>query len=560
MFRFRQIVLVATSYTALAITAGWRLRAGDEPQDPVDKTAEATLTEIATRIAGAPGSLRQAAISQLPLLTGVETDALHKWAQEAPEQRMRRLTVLQGPVHAPGALNAALLFSEIDRADAPPIDDTRLLISASGDRVTETHKIEVLRRLATKATDNNEHDLALEIRQRISEFPSAAWQDVLLLADAARLARRPAAALRVLKAWLDPAAARLDSARREDALDLQTSLLLEEGRHAEASRIALDDLRSLKPSDAAPPRLLQRAWLAARAAGESTEMLPWIERHLRTFPTHTLATIEEISTRKTIPADYLRWLDASATIADGNHQGSIACDGFFRLAAAGQIHVLARLHTLAGPMGRGAEFTRLIAILERRFSVIEICQALATGGAPSPARDFLAAHLKTTPDHRAGWWLLTELDIRLRGDGSAPMLWEGFLKRFPNDVPALRQLACLHMGAAQNSQALKALRRIPTGQLDESDLRRIAALASQLDDIPALHYARQLLVQASANPAVSDIIALASLTRQNPDTTSEAVLAAALSKLPVGSAFRKASLQPSAVSAAAAFSAAVRAE
>jgi len=555
-----KVLLLILSYTGLAIAWGWRLHAADAPVSQNEQMLESTRVELASRLAHAPQHLQRAALFQLAMLPETEVHALHDWLKAVPEQRLRQLTVVQGPVHAPCPLNTALIFAELERADAPPVDDARLLVSAAGDRLEEPHKLAVLELLAEHALENNEHVLAVEIRQRVCESSTATWQSVLNLAEAARLARRPAAALRVINAWLDPTGTRLDPTHRDDALDLQTTLLLEGGRHAEASRIVLDELRSLKLDAPLPPRLLQRSLLAARAADESAELLPWIERHLRSFPDHKL-TIEEVVGGKKVSTDYVRWLSESATIADSQNHTSIACDGFFRLAAAGEIRVLARLHALATQMGRGRELSQLLSALQRQFSVLELSQALADGNAPAPARDLLAAHLKTAPNNRAGWRLLTEIDVTLRGATSAPMLWEGFLKRFPGDVPALRQLARLQLQNAQFPQALRTLQQIPGEHLDEPTLRQIAALAIQLDDLPTAHRAQQLIVQGSQSPAISDVITLAELTRQNPDAAAEAVIAEALGKLPADSAFQKTLLLPAATTGeATSFSTAAKAK
>lgn len=555
----RKVLLLILAYTGLAIAWGWRLHATDAPVSQSEQLLEATRVELVSRLASAPKHLQRPAIFQLAMLPEAEVRSLHEWLKAVPEQRLRQLTIVQGPVHAPCPLNTALVFAELGRADAPPVDDMRLLVSAAGDRLEEPHKLAALELLAGRAAENHEHVLALEIHQRICESSAATWRNVLNLAEAARIAHRPAAALRVINAWLDPSGTRLDPAHRDDALDLQTTLLLEGARHAEASRIVLDELRSLKLDAPLPPRLLQRALLATRAADESAELLPWIERHLRTFPDHKLA-IEEIAAGKPVSKDYLRWLSESAAIADSQNHTSIACDGFFRLAAAGETRVLARLYALATQIGRGRELAQLLTALQRQFSVLVLAKALADGNAPAPARDLLAAHLKNSPNNRAGWRLLTEIDILLRGDTSAPMLWDGFLKRFPGDVPALRQLAGLQLQNAQFPQALRALQQIPGEHLDEPTLRQIAALAIQLDDLPAAHRAQQLIVQGSKSPAVSDVIALAELTRQNPDATAEAVLAEALVKLPEGSAFQKAFLSPATSGQATSFSTAVEAK
>jgi hypothetical protein len=539
----RQVLLLITSYTALAVAWGWRLHANDAPPKNNETLLDTTRAEIIDRLATAPKNLQQPALLQLALLPEKEVLALHEWLKDLPEQRLRRLTVQQGPIHTPCPLNTALVFTELERADAPLIEDTRLLISAAGDRLEEPHKLAALARLASQAAANHEPNLALEIHQRACESEIATWENVLALADAARVVRRPAAALKVVNAWLAPTASRLEAKRRDDALDLQTALLLEGTRYAEASRITLDDLRSLKLNDAIPPRLMQRAWLATHAAGESAELLPWIERHLRTFPDHQFS-VEDIAAGKTVSADYLRWLGESAAIADRQHQTSIACEGFFRLAAAGETRVMARLHALATQIGRGHELARLFTALQRRISILELAQALAEGNAPAPARDLLAAHLKTAPNNRAGWHLLTEIDVMLRGAASAPQLWEGFLKRFPDDVPALKRLALLQINSAQHLQALRTLLRISSVDLDEVTLRQITALAVQLDDLTTAVRSQQLIVQGSKQPAVSDVLTLAALTRQSSDADSLAVLAETVAQLPAPAAFQQSLIIP----------------
>ncbi len=555
----RQAFLLIVSYTALAVVWGWRLHANDAVPAQVDTQIAATRVEIAKRLAYAAKHWQQPALFQLAMLPEPEVRALRDWLQTDSEQRVRQLTVQQGPVHAPCPLNTALLFAELTRADAPFVDDSRLLVSASGDRLEEPHKIEVLELLGAQAVVNQELSVAVAIHERACESPAATWQNILRLTETARLARRPAAALRVINVWLGDDRQRLDAAQREDALDLQSTLLLEGTRYAEASRIALDALRGLKPKEALPPRLMQRALLATRAASESAELLPWIERHLRTFSDHQFS-LADIAAGKTLAADYRRWLHEAATIADLKQHTSIACEMFFRLAAAGELSVLARLHALATQIGRGKELAQLLTSLQPRFSMPQIAQALAAGNAPSPARDLLAAQLQTTPTDRDGWRALTTLDVTLRGSASAPMLWTSFLKRFPDDVPALQTLAQLQFAAAQYPQSLRTFQRIPGEHLDEPTLRQIAALAIQLDDIATAHRAQQLLVASFAHPAVRDVLALATLTQQHPDADAQAILTAAVAKTSSPSPFLRSLAAAPATGTATPFNTAVEAK
>lgn len=565
MFRItRQVFLLIVSYTALFVVWGWRLHAGDNASVKPDALIESTRTDVAARLVQAPKQLQMPALFQLGMLPEAEVKALHQWLQREPEQRIRQLTVQKGPVDSPCPLSAALLFVELTRADAPPVEDSRHLVSASGDRLEEPHKMEALKLLAAQALENKEFSLAVAIHERICEFPSAGWRNVLDLVEASRVGRRPAAGLLMVNQWLNASPERLEASQHEDALDLQSVLLLEGTRYAEASRIVLDELRSLKEDADVPPRLMQRALLATHAAGESAELLPWLERHLRTFPDHQISVVS-IAGGQPVSEDYRRWLREAASIADLHHQTSIACEMFFRLASAGDRQVLARLHALATQIGRGKDFAELLATLQTRSTnpctVLDLARALAEGDAPAPARDLLAGHLKAAPTDRESWRLLTELDVSLRGEPSAPVLWQGFLKRFPGDVPALTQLAQVQLASSLYPQALRTLREIPGQQLNEATLRQIISLAITLDDVPTAHRAQQLLVASASHPAVSDVLALASLSRQHPDAAAaHTVLTETVANLPVHSAFLQSLAATPSTGEASSFSTAVKAE
>ncbi|MBN8417441.1 MAG: hypothetical protein J0L73_00850 [Verrucomicrobia bacterium] len=556
----RQAALLIFSYTMLAVAWGWRLLANDPSSPKENPLLASTRTTIASSLAQVPKHLQLPAMFQLGMLPDQELEALHTWQKASPEQRLRQLTVQHGPLHTPSPLNTALLFVELTRADAPLIDDSRLLVSASGDRIEGTHKIEALELLASQAMATGERILAIEIHERACESPAATWQNVLNLTEAARIIRRPTAALRVVNEWLSATPPRLDDTERETALDLQISLLLEGSRHAEASRVTLDSLRALKPADAIPPNLMRRALLATRAAGESAELLPWIERRLRTCAEHQ-RSLKELASATAIDPEYRRWLNEGASIADLNHQTSIACDLYLRLAAIGETHVLARLHALATQMGRGKELAEVLSSLQARFSPVQLAQALTEGDAPAAARALLLSHLQSSPADRPGWRLLTQLDIMLRGESTAPALWESFLKRFPDDVTALQQLTRLQVSAAQPSQALRTLQSIPAGQPDAATLRLIASLALQQDDIPTAHRAQQLLVESSPHPAVSDVLSLAITTLQHPDgEAAQMALTEAVTRLPIGTAFHQWLTALSGISEATPFNTAAKAE
>ena len=520
------IPLLLCLYTALAVAWGWRLHSHEAPNEAPDEAIQQTRVMIAQRIAKLPPHRLRPALFELGMLPEADMLALADWLAQVPMLRLRQVTIQQGPVHTPCPLNDALVLAEINAPDAPAIDEMRLLVAASGDRLEEPVKIEVLRTLASKSMQQNDPSLAVDILLRACDSPATSWNEVLALAEAARLARRPAAALRVVNKWLDEAEGRLSASQMPDALDLQSALLIEGGRCAEASRLALDALRALPAKEHIPNMLLERALRATAAANETGELLPWFERHLRTFPREHAATWEQVADGLQTSEDYRRWLLQAACIADQEKLSGTACDYFFLVAATGDLRGLGRLHALARQVGREKDFARLVHALQSRpvdaRTPLEIAQALAASSAASAAHDLLVAHLKDHPQDRDAAFALTEIDEEIRAQGAAAPLWERFLKTFPDDLPARVRLAKIQIDNGQHSQALRTLQQIPAEKLDDATLRQTALLAEFLDDAPTAHRARQLIVERQPKPAATDLMALAAVSTQFEDPAQAA--------------------------------------
>ncbi|MBK8036139.1 MAG: hypothetical protein IPK22_03260 [Verrucomicrobiaceae bacterium] len=526
--------LLVLLYAALAGAWGWRLQASKQP--PVDETLQATRVEVVKRIAKLPPRRLNPALFQLGMLPEGEVKNLARWLEDPATPRLRQLTVQQGPIGDAGPLIAALILAEVQRSDAPALDEMRLLVSAAGDRLEEPVKIEVLGLLAHQAAETGDLHLATDIWLRITESPVATWSEVEELIEAARDARRPAAALKVVKAWLDDAKGHLTSEQLPKAQDMQIQLLIEGGRVAEASRIARDALRALPAKSAVPEIMLERALRAATAAAESGELLPWIERRLREHPEHA-STWEQLAAGRETSPSYRHWLWHAASISDLQSLHGTACDLFFRVAAIGDLKCLGRLNALAAQTGRSKDFATLVESLQNRpqeaLSLIDLARALEAGGAPEAGRDLLAAHLKTKPEDRDAAFAMTEIDEARRGPGSSMILWEGFLRKFPDDTAALRRLAALQTADGQHLPALRSLQRIATENLAEADLRHIATLGEILDDTSTALQARQMIVERQEKPSVADLMAIAALTPQHDDPAlAQSALAAAAEKAP----------------------------
>lgn len=546
-------------YTALAGAWGWRLQASRTP--PPDATLQTTRVAVVQRLAKLPSRRLNPALFQLGMLPDAEVKNLSTWLQEPAVLRLRQLTVQQGPVAAAGPLNAALILAEIQRPDAPGADESRLLVSAAGDRLEEPVKVEALGILASRASQDGESHLATDILLRVCDSPAATWEDVEHLVEAARAARRPAAALKIVKAWLDDARGHLTAEQLPRAQDWQIQLLIEGGRTAEASRIAREALQALPAKSPLPEVMLDRALRASTAAAETGEMLPWLERVLREQADHSVTWEQLAAGRETSPK-YRRWLWQAATIADLQSLSGTATDLFFRMAATGDLKCLGRLHALAAQTGRTQDFTTLLTALQKRpqeaRSVIALARALEAGGAAEAGRDLLATHLKAQPADRDAAFALTQIDEARRGTGAALVLWEGFLKKFPQDAAALRHLASLQAAGGQHLPALRAMQRIPHEDLSEPDLRRIAALGEILDDTVTSLQARQWIVERQEKPSLSDLRALAALMPQHDDPAlAQSALASAAEKAPAGKIFEDLLQVNSRLGTAEAFSTAI---
>lgn len=528
--------LLVILYAGLAGAWGWRLQASKKP--PVDETLQATRVEVVKRIARLPARHLNPALFQLGMLPDGEVKNLARWMAEPASARLRQLTVQQGPMSGASALNAALVLAEIQRQGAPALDEMRLLISAAGDRVEEPVKIEVLGTLARRAAKEGDLHLATDIWLRVTESPAATWSEVEELVTAARAARRPGAASKVVKAWLDEAKGRLTSAQLPKAQDMQVQLLIEGGRVAEASRIAREVLGTLPARARVPDAMLERALRAAQAAADEAELLPWIERRLREHPEHA-ATWEQLASGRETSTAYRLWLWRAACISDLANLHGTACDLFFRSAATGDLRCLGRLHALAGQTGRKKDLAMLLKFLPQRpqeaRSLIDLARALQSGGAADAGLELLTTHLQTHPTDRDAAFAMIEIQEARRGPDRAAIVWEAFLRQFPQDAAALRRLATLQTAGRQHQAALRTLRRIPAPALAETDLRRMALLGEILDETGTVLQARQMLVERQAKPSVTDLMAIAALTPQHDEPALALnALAAAAEKLPHG--------------------------
>lgn len=519
----RNAVLLLLLYAGCAGVWSWRFSTRNtESARLVEQEREAARisADMTQRLEGiAPRRLITAAF-QLGKLPAEELRDLQAWSKESPIVRLRQLTVQSGPLHAPSPLNDALLLAEIRRSDTAGIDESRLMIAAAGDRLDPRVQCEALQHLATRASTRLDHSLATDILMRAAECEGATWDTVLHLVEVARLARRPAAALVPVQRWIARQPVVLTDAQMNDALDFQATLLLEGGRHAEASRIALDALRELPEKAVITEPALARAHRAALAAGEASTVLPFIQRFLAQMPEHQLTDAQIAADPQSCGETYRHWLGCAASIADASPQSDESIPLLLRIVATGDPRPLARLHRLPAAAESSQQLAVLLKTLETRprhpLRAPDLARSLSAAGSADTALEMLAAWLETHPQDidadRARAQLLAK-----QKTGTAAAAWEAFLRRHPEDMEAQRALAQAHLASGAHSRALRILRDLPASSLNEQDLRQIVALAELADDTDLVHSTLLQIIQRQEKPAAADLLALTAASQQHSD-------------------------------------------
>lgn len=457
-------LLLISLYLTLALTWAYRLRPQAEPK------ADTTQLEAQQKIAAFMGKgAKDSAIPfvmRLIKLTDAQILSLAEWVAQPSSTQVRQLTVQQTSLEELGPhWGAVLLLAALGNDPLLPPLETHLMVSAAGDRLTTEGKIQLLHLLAQRAQAQGDAKEAVIILGRASELPGAEWNTLQTLAATARANRDVTPALKALTAWIDRHPSEDSTPDLEAARDLETALFIQSDRAIHA----LDQLlHTLAHRPHQPERTLDRAYTAARSARQGTRLLPWIEKHLATFPDHAL-DLPTLAHQTDLPVDYLRWLSRYAGICDDEQPPARTFDAYLRLAAAGESAALHRLCALAPSARREKDCEQALNAALNRPQLQATAILLAQTDAI--ARRVLSAQLHQQPKARDLHYAASLASAAAKGSGSAALVWQDFLRRFPADLPAQRRLIQAHLSAGQPALALRVYAALPSYVLTEEDLR-----------------------------------------------------------------------------------------
>ncbi len=228
------------------------------------------------------------------------------------------------------------------------------------------------------------------------------------------------------------------------------------------------------PEGRLPEGTLSRALVCARSTRQCVRVLPWIEKHLATFPENRLPWTG-LTGKADVDPGYRRWLQEQAAILDAELPAAKSFDALLRLAATGERHALPRVCALAGGAGRVADCEAfLTCALDQpnlRSSVLEVAQTDAT------ARRVVAAVLRRTPpDHALHFAAALAEAAAAKSPSAATLVWQTYLRRFPNDAPAHRRLIQTYLESRQPSLALRVYDDMSPKALTDEDRRQKAML------------------------------------------------------------------------------------
>ena len=533
---FLKTALRACGVTLLLVTMiavwAWRLHPGPPAADPSMAERVRTLSTLTSYVAQAPESMRLPAITALAWLPDDTLQAILEWRYEPVERQVRLLTVQSGPVEQ-GPLHAGLLFTALGTSNWASLEGTELMISAAGERLPDSLKIEALRLLSTKALTVGQAEPAMEILQRAIRIAPDNWDLLLEAVTTCRQASRSDLALKLLTERMNDATNPLADAHQQEALDLEISLMIRSGRVREALALCEERFK-LGRNDAHD---IERIATTASFAGLPGQALPALDHFLSKQPLHKLNPVE-LTDQSTVPSDYHRALELHARLADEAGDARRSRDSLLRLAALGDMRFAGRLSDLCQQAPNTNEWESIKTKLPE--PMVAAKDAIKAGHS-AIAEELLHQVLKLEPDNREAAFLLTHTESdHARNPQSRARLWETFCRSHPSDAEGLRQLADAHEAAGQHALALRTLKALPDGDQTPQSLTSLHRLALKQGDMTIALESQKALLEHKRDASPADYLHLSQLQHSgNQNATSNAALIAGLDRFPDNALLRE---------------------
>jgi len=473
MLRFLFLVLL---YAGLAGAWMWRIKQPDPAlaEDPQRTPRLERLTRYLTK---APPSVVERILISIAPIPDKRLAQVDSWLNLPPMQQLRELTVRDAEMlKGAGTLRDSLLLGWLGQANtAIATNEAHLMIAASGGRLDDQMRLYAFEVLAARAKREGDLDAAMSILDRAAEVPRARWSITRTYVQIARERDQASAALTAIADWLKKSGKLAPAQDLDEASEIQAHLLVRLNRADEALDLQIQVMKALPPEAPLPESTLNRALLSAHAAHQATQVLPWLERMLASYPENKLKA-EELLTQADLDDSYVHWLREYVAISDRELPALRSFEPCVRLAAAGERSALARVCALAEESKSVPAATGFLKLALAQPTLRPVVLSLAQQDAV--ARRTVTEALRQSPADRDLHYAATLAEAAAQ-PGSATALWQSYLRQFAKDAPARRRLAQAHLTARQPDLALRALEAISAEDLTDAD-RHQQEVLSQL--------------------------------------------------------------------------------
>jgi hypothetical protein len=460
------VALVVVLFLLMTAAWTWRLWPRVEAGTIDESVRLEQLKLVAGFLSKAPPEVVKPILASLAEVSDSQLAVLHEWVEKPSAQQLRELTV-QKSLPVEKGVREALLLAWLGQAEKGPLMESFLMIAASGERLGEDVKLYALERLGREALREEQPKVAVAILERAAKLPNATWDTVNQLVEGSQTAGEPEVALAGLRAWIQKEGKDKTGPKVEDARDLEVELMLQAGLAEEALSGQLEALQAAPP-DLLSERVLDRAWACAVAANQTHRLAPWIEKHLAAFSEQRIPW-QGLMGRSNLAPEYRRWLQCLTSVAEGTAAEGLAFDLYLRLAATGEVCAVARLCDLAMRADKAED---LRAFVKRALQEPALATAvLAAAQEQLAVGKLVAAELRERPRDRELHFAAAAAEAAARPVEQAAMVWQSFLRRFPDDEPARRQLVKCHLAARQTAMARRVLDEME-GSLTEAEVRQ----------------------------------------------------------------------------------------
>lgn len=484
-------------------------------------------------------------LAELRRLSGRRLATLAKLFRLTPREQLRHIFA-RDLTEEYDLLTHGLVLNAIQYVDVIPPQEAYDLVRPHLNRIPDDFQVHLLELLGRNAHAVGQSRLAVECYERACASPSAGWTTIQRTAQAFRWENRSPEGAEILRRWLSLHDASLSEKERSEAEALQYAMSLESGQPSPAFDRCLAELKALPPDVAPSPDLLKRAMQAATFSGRSSEVIPWMERFIRSLPDATIPWEQIPKLHASNPSrfsDLKTWWSQMAKFADWGRKPEIAFGWHLRCAALGDLTSLDRCLALHSWLGRTEDCAQLLQLLGpvpgRSDLGATLPRMLGLLGREKEARELFQRWLEQHPEDNGSRFAFACMLEDIGDDDALIQQLEELLRRNPSDTGALKKLSTVQMRKGLLRQALALLEAAPAQAHDDETLEGYAALAESLDQHDARMRALRLALQRKADPKPGDYLTLAEASSYTtPAGQAESILTEGLMRFPDNTALR----------------------